>query len=216
MNESSNSGFNTDNSICSKETINTSTSFEKDAPVSENIKDYILKSISKNLKEIINENIQNNQIKYIKNDLFFFSHVPEITLDDYLYRIYKNTKMNISSLIISIIYIDRFIQFNRYILGMNNIHKILLSSCLLSIKFNEDINYDAKYYSKVVGLPVYDLNNLEFYFYVKLQFKLFVDYDIYQKYYEYFSKDNNIETKESESEKETKNNKNDKIRKTKG
>ena len=213
MNESSNSGFNTDNSICSKETINTSTSFEKDITTSENIKDYILKSISRNLKEIINENIQNNQIKYINNDLFYFSHIPEISLEDYLYRIYKNTKMNISTLIISIIYIDRFIQLNRYILSMNNIHKILLSSCLLSIKFNEDINYNAKYYSKVVGLPIYDLNNLEFYFYVKLNFTLFVDYEIYQNYYEYFIKDNNNESKQSESEiKNTKKDKN----KTKG
>ena len=121
--------------------------------------------------------------------------------------------MNISTLIISIIYIDRFIQLNRYILSMNNIHKILLSSCLLSIKFNEDINYNAKYYSKVVGLPIYDLNNLEFYFYVKLNFTLFVDYEIYQNYYEYFIKDNNNESKQSESEiKNTKKDKN----KTKG
>ena len=57
MNESSISSFNTDISISSKETINTSTSFEKDNPVSEDIKKYIIKSISKNLKEIIKENM---------------------------------------------------------------------------------------------------------------------------------------------------------------
>lgn len=207
MNESSNSGFNTDNSICSKETINTSTSFEKDNPVSEDIKENIIKSICRDLKEIINENIQNNQLKYVRNDIFYFNHLPSISLDDYIYRIYKNTKMNISTLIISIIYIDRFCEMNRYVLCMNNIHKIILSSCLLSIKFNEDKNANNKYYSKVAGISIYDLNNLEFNLYVKLHFSLLVDYDMYQKYFYYFCKyNNNFENKEYDKEKKINNN----------
>ena len=149
MNESSFSGFNTDNSISSKETINTSTSFEKDNPIPEDVKKKVIKSISKNLKDIIKENIQNNQMKYVQNDIFCFNHVPGILIDDYINRIYKYTKMNISSLIMSIIYIDRFCEINRYVLCMNNIHKILLTACLVSIKFNEDINISTKYYSEV-------------------------------------------------------------------
>ena len=130
-------------------------------------------------------------MKNVRNDIFYFKHLPGISLDDYIYRIYKNTKMNISTLIISIIYIDRFCEMNRYVLCMNNIHKIILSSCLLSIKFNEDINVNNKYYSKVAGISIYDLNNLEFSLYVKLQFSLLVDFDMYQKYFDYFSKYNN-------------------------
>jgi len=198
MNESSCSGLNTDNSICSKETINTSTSFERDLPISEEKKIYIIKSISKNLKEIIKENIQNNQMLYVRNDIFYYNRVPAISIDDYIKRIFKNTKMNISSLIMAIIYIDRFCEINRYVLSMNNIHRILLTACLLSIKFNEDININTKYYAEVAGIPVLDLNNLEFYLCVKLKFSLFVDYDFYQKYFEYFCKYNCCENKEAE------------------
>ena len=201
MNESSISSFNTDISISSKEAINTSTSFEKDNPVSEDIKKYIIKSISKNLKEIIKENIQNNQMKYVRNDIFYYSHVPSIAIEDYIKRIYKNTKMNISSLIMSIIYIDTFCEINRYVLSMNNIHRIILTACLLSIKFNEDININTKYYAEVAGIPVQDLNNLEFHFIVKIRFSLFVDYYIYQKYFEYFCKYQNTENKPIEAEK---------------
>ena len=200
MNESSFSGFNTDNSISSKETINTSTSFEKDNPIPEDVKKKVIKSISKNLKDIIKENIQNNQMKYVQNDIFCFNHVPGILIDDYINRIYKYTKMNISSLIMSIIYIDRFCEINRYVLCMNNIHKILLTACLDSIKFNEDINISTKYYSEVAGIPICDLNNLEFYFCVNLRFSLFVEYDMYQKYFEYFLKCSNNEKKISEKE----------------
>ena len=199
MNESlSFSGFNTDNSLCSKETVNTSTSFEKDNPIPQDKKKYITKSISKNLKEIIKENIQNNQMKFVQKDIFYFNSIPEISIDDYINRIYKYTKMNISSLIMSIIYIDRFCENNSYVLCMNNIHKLLLTACLLSIKFNEDININMKYFAEVAGLPVYDLNNLEFYFCLRLKFSFFVDYDIYQKYFEYFHKCVNMNNKEKE------------------
>lgn len=198
MNDSSYSGFNTDNSICSKETINTSTSFEKYNPISDDVKKNILNSISKNLKVIIKENIQNNQMKYVQNDIFFFKIIPGISIDDYINRIYKFTKMNISTLIMAIIYIDKFCENERYVLCMNNIHKLLLTSCLLSIKFNEDINISMKYYSEIAGIPIYDLKNLEFYLLVKLRFSFFVDYDIYQKYFEYFYKSANVGNKGKE------------------
>lgn len=195
-----------DYSISSKETINSSISFERDNPISEDIKMHIIKSISKNLKEIISENIQNNQRKYIKNDIFYYRHIPTITIEDYIKRIYKCTKMNISSLINSIIYIDTFCEMNKYVLSMHNIHRILLTSCLLSIKFNEDINVNTKYYAEVAGIPVQDLNNLEFYFIVKIRFSLLVDYYMYQKYFEYFCKYNNSDNKKIEEEKVENNN----------
>ena len=191
MNESSLSEINTDNSICSKETVNTSTSFERDNPVPEDKKKRIIKSISKNLKEIIRENIQNNQIQYVEKDLFYFDQKPNISIEDYINRIYKYTRMNISSLIMSIIYIDRLCEINNYVLCMNNIHKILLTACLVSFKYNEDINISTKYYAEIAGISIYELNYLEFYFCVKLKFSFFVEYDIYQKYFEYFLKYNN-------------------------
>ena len=203
MDESSGSGFNTDNSTCSKETsLSTSTSFEKYNPIyiSKNLKKNIIKSIAQNLKDIIKENIQNNQMKYvIKSDLFYLSRFPSISIEDYINRIFNSTKMNISTLIISIIYIDRFCESNGYVLSLNNIHRILLAACLLSIKFNEDINISEHYYSNIAGVPINDLNNLEFYLYVKLKFSLFVDFEYYQKYFEYFCKSSNFSIKEGES-----------------
>ena len=155
----------------------------------ERLKKHIIKSIAQNLKGIIKENIQNNQMKFvIKSDIFYLNHFPPISIEDYINRIYQRTKMNISTLIISVIYIDRFCETNGYVLSLNNIHRIILAACLLSIKFNEDINLSTQYYASVAGVPVNDLNNLECYLYVKLKFSLFVEYDFYQKYFEYFCK----------------------------
>ena len=85
---------------------------------------------------------------------------------------------------------------------MKNIHRIFLTACLLSIKFNEDVNLNTKYYANVAGITVQDLNNLEFFLIVNLEFSLFVESDIYQKYFEYFCKFNkNNDNKKEEKEK---------------
>ena len=205
MDESILSGFTTENSlsaITKEASLNTFKSLEKYFPIyiSKDLQKRIIKSIAQNLKGIIKENIQNNQMKFvIKSDIFYLNHFPPISIEDYINRIYKGTKMNISTLILSIIYIDRFCEMNNgYVLCMNNIHKLLCTSCLVSVKFNEDININMKYFAEVAGLPVYDLNNLEFYFCLRLKFSFFVDYDIYQKYFEYFNKCVNMNNKEKE------------------
>lgn len=202
MEDSSSSRINTDNSIASQETaINTSPNFEINNPISPYLQKQIIKSIAQNLKDIIKVNIHNNQMKYVKHDIFYISRLPPISLEDYINRIFKNIKMNISSLIISIIYIDRFCELNGYILSLKNIHRIFLTACLLSIKFNEDVNLNTKYYANVAGITVQDLNNLEFFLIVNLEFSLFVESDIYQKYFEYFCKYQNTENKPIEAEK---------------
>jgi len=188
MDESSSTIVNTDNSVSSKETaINTSQNIENSNQISPFMEKHILKSIAQNLRDIIRENIRNNQMKYVKYDLFFINRQHSISIEDFINLIYKNTKMSISTLIMSIIYIDKFCELNKYILSLKNIHRILIASCLLSIKFNED-SISTKYYSKIVGTNDIDLNNLELYFYIKLQFSLFVDQDYYQKYFDYFCK----------------------------
>jgi hypothetical protein len=188
MDESSSTIVNTDNSTSSKETaINTNSNIEYYNQISPYMEKHIIKSIAQNLRDIIRENIRNNQMKYVKFDLFFINRQHSISIEDFINLIYKSTKMSISTLIMSIIYIDKFCEINKYILSLKNIHRILIASCLLSIKFNED-SISTKYYSKIVGTNDIDLNNLEIYLFIKLQFSLFVDYDYYQKYFDYFCK----------------------------
>ena len=192
MDDSSSNEFNMDNSLSSKEDyIRIITNLEEYNPIyiSKNLNKHIIKSIAQSLKEIIKDNIQNNQMKYvIKSDLFYLSRIPPISIEDYIKRIFNYTKMNISTLVMSVMYIDRFCELNGYILSLNNIHRVLLTACLLSIKFNEDINVNTKYYANIAGVSANDLNNLEFYLYIKLKFSLYVDYDLYYKYFEYFCK----------------------------
>ena len=190
MDESSSSFNNTDNSLVSKETeANSSTSFETQYPLlSEAQKNNIINAITANLKDIIQENKQNGGEKYISRDIFYLQFVPSISLGNYIKRLVKYTKMDISSLILSIIYIDRFCEKYKYVLSFNNVYRLLLVSTLISIKFNEDIMVNAKTYSQIAGVQINDLNFMEFQMCIALDFSFNVENDYYQQYFSYFSK----------------------------
>ena len=181
MDESSLSNI-TDNSILSKETEFNS-SYESNSSKELDLKNQIINSISLSLNDLI----KRNKSQKINQDIFYLGFLPPITLRDYINHLMQQTNMEISTLIISIIYIDRFCSKNKYHLNKNNIFRILLSSCLLSLKFNEDRIIKFKDYSEIAAVSVEDLKNLEFSMYLKLHFSLTVKYELYKSYYDFFS-----------------------------
>ena len=185
-------------SIVSKETeasLNDSNEQTKDI----DSKSHIINAICQNLKDIIKDN--SSYADYAPKDQFYLTNVPDISLNgqlhmafivdislnDYIKRLVKYNNMNISTLINAIIYIDIFCEKNKYILCMNNIYLILCSSCLLSIKFNEDVSVNLKTYSKIAGVSLDKIKSLESSLYFNLHFGLFVKEDLYQSYFNYFS-----------------------------
>ena len=189
MDESS-LGNNTDISIISRETdANTSvnTSFESQCPISPNLKNHIISAIALNLKDLIEENKKNNNF-FWKDNIFYLEQIPPISLEDYIRHLVKYTNMNISTLILSIIYIDQFCEKYRYILSLNNIYRLLLVSVFISLKFNEDVMVDAKTYANIAGVSLDDLKMLELQMCTALNFEFFVKSEYYQQYFAYFSK----------------------------
>ena len=124
---------------------------------------------------------------FISKDKFFLERIPSISLNDYINRLVKYTGMDISTLINAIIYIDTLCEKNNYILSMKNIYLLLLSSCLLSLKFNEDIKINLKNYAQIAGISLEILQNLEYSFCLYMQFEFFVKNELYQSYSDYFS-----------------------------
>ena len=185
MDESS-SSKQTKNTMPTKDTYYNCNELEN-STISLDLTNQIITSISSNLEDLIIDNLNDIYKLYVKSDIFFLNHIPQISIEDYIKRILKYTQMNISSLILAIIYIDKMCEKNSYILCFNNIHRLILSSCLLSIKFNEDISFHNDLYARISGESVENVNQLEYEFYVLLNFSLFVDYNYYEKYFEYFS-----------------------------
>ncbi len=96
----------------------------------------IIKTISNILNEIISENKENTKTGKAGKNInftvdqsksaklsFTSKKPPTITIQAYLERILKYTKMEKSTLIITLIYIDRLCEFNQIMLSPFNIHR---------------------------------------------------------------------------------------------
>jgi hypothetical protein len=183
MNDTKDSISTNCNSFLSKE-VESISEINNQIEVNDDLKNIIIDSISFNLEKVIRRN--KNEAKVCPKDLFFLSFIPRISLNKYIRHLVKQTNMEISTLILAIIYIDRFCYINHYTITRNNIIRILLTTCLLSLKFNQDRIITNEAYSKIACVSMKDLQILEIHMYFKLKFSLMVQDSLYKKYYEYF------------------------------
>ena len=117
--------------------------------------------------------------------IFSANSIPKISIYDYLIRIQTYSYIDKNTLIISLIYIDRICELCHITLTYYNIHRILFTSVIIAIKYNEDCFYDNKYYSEIAGVKLHELNNLENAFAQKCNFMFYISDDIFEKYSRY-------------------------------
>ena len=166
-----------DYSDCDSEQSDEETNISRDINVSQ----YLLEEISSILNSIVKQNKKKKNPKDI-DKIFIHGQTPQISIFDYLCRIQKYSLIENSTLIISLIYIDRICKEKGFILTKNNIHRILFISIYTAIKYNEDKIYKNKFYAKIAGISVKELTKLESGFLNLIEFKLFVSDEIYQVY----------------------------------
>ena len=143
----------------------------------------LIEIISDLLKNICEENkVKSDNInKNIKP--FMTESIPSLSIKDYLTRLSQFTKINESTIILILIYIDRIGKINKFVLTYRNIYKLILASMVIAIKYNEDNFYSSEVYAKLGGLSVPELNYLEFQFLILIKFSLFIEKDLFNKYY---------------------------------
>jgi hypothetical protein len=163
--------------------------FNKD---SKNIKasNHVIEIVADILEEIVKDNEKNNENELNRSDsnesaiisVFTSNKTPQISIKKYLTRIMKYSKPETSTVIICLIYIDKICENSSLQLSIYNIHRIILSCMILALKYNEDDYYSNKYYAKVGGISLKELNELEYNIMVLLQFNFFIDDITYEKY----------------------------------
>lgn len=72
---------------------------------------------------------------------------------------------------------------------------------LVAIKYNEDDYFSNEFYAKVGGIKMIEMNKLEYEFLLLIEFNLFVNEDVFNKYNSYLlSAHDNIEEEEINTE----------------
>ena len=60
---------------------------------------------------------------------------------------------SLATYILALILLDKLQASNpSYILNYKNVHKLLMTAIIVSVKVNEDVYYKQSYYAKVAGL----------------------------------------------------------------
>ena len=151
----------------------------------------LINAISKTLTTILESNKKLKNYKEIikSQSIMYFSanSIPNITIKDYLIRIQNYSEIEKSTLILAIILIDHMCKRSGVLLTHYNIHRILFSSVLVSIKFNEDSYFDNNFYSQIAGVKPNELQILEYIFLELNDFNIFVEDIEYQQYEKHLS-----------------------------
>ena len=143
----------------------------------------IIEIISDLLNNICEENKDKSENINKNIKPFMTESIPSLSIKDYLTRLSQFTKINESTIILILIYIDRIGKINKFILTYRNIYKLILASMVIAIKYNEDNFFSSEVYAKLGGLSVLELNYLEFQFLILIKFSLFIEKDLFNKYY---------------------------------
>ncbi|XP_010552777.1 PREDICTED: cyclin-U3-1 [Tarenaya hassleriana] len=97
---------------------------------------------------------------------------PDISVRQYLDRIFKYSGCSPSCFVVAQIYMDRFLQLARVHLTSLNVHRLLITSVMLAAKVLDDRYFNNAYYARVGGVSTRELNRLEMKLLFTLDFKL--------------------------------------------
>lgn len=153
------------------------------------INEVLLQKINKILQTVLDENkkLKNykEKVSEQKNMSFTSYNKPSLSVKDYLYRIQNYSEAEDNTFIIGLIYIDRMCEASSVIITPYNVHRILFTSILLAIKYNEDVNFSDIFYAKISGMNIKEIKKLERDFVDLIGFNFFVKKEYFQKYKQY-------------------------------
>ena len=141
--------------------------------------------VSALLTDICEEGKHNIESKIVLIKPFISRKIPTISIKDFIDRLLKYSKAFKEIIIIILIYLDNICAKNKINLNYYNIHKLIFGSFISAVKFYEDHLYSMKYYAKLGGISLKEALVLENEFMRLIDFKLFVNQKVYDKYYNY-------------------------------
>ena len=103
-------------------------------------------------------------------NIFNYKKTPSISIEDYINHIKKYSIASNESYILASIYRNRICKktpINSY-----NIHRLFLTSLVIASKYWDDNYYSNAFYSKVGGISLLEMNDLEMNFLFLIKFNL--------------------------------------------
>nr|CCD15814.1 unnamed protein product [Trypanosoma congolense IL3000] len=128
------------------------------------------------LENLCNENVEE---PLLTSD--FHSHrIPSMSIANYVLRIQKNGVFSGETLAVSLILLLKYSFATSHPVTYYNVHRLMITSAMLSAKLRDDEFFSNEYYSRVGGISVKEMNKLELGFCTVLQWDIWVEEHEYE------------------------------------
>ncbi|KAF8412922.1 hypothetical protein HHK36_000894 [Tetracentron sinense] len=155
----------------------------------------VITFLSSLLQRVAESNDVNHRLEPQKISVFHGLTRPTISIQTYLERIFKYANCSPSCYVVAYVYLDRFAQRQPSLpINSFNVHRLLITSVLVSAKFMDDMYYNNAYYAKVGGISTTEMNFLEVDFLFGLSFNLNVTPPTFHTYCSYLQKEMLLES----------------------
>ncbi|XP_021755216.1 cyclin-U4-1-like [Chenopodium quinoa] len=146
--------------------------------------------LSSLLQRVAESNDITRRLEPQKVSVFHGLTRPTISVQSYLERIFKYANCSPSCFVVAYVYLDRFTQ-RQPLLPINsyNVHRLLITSVMISAKFMDDMYYNNAYYAKIGGITITEMNFLEVDFLFGLGFHLNVTPNTFHTYCSYLQRE---------------------------
>lgn len=88
-------------------------------------------------------------------------HPPELSVREYLLRLFEQLRCSPECYLIAAIYVDRFLEMNQGSLQSSNVHRLVLAGTVLGAKFFDDVRAPDATFARVGGISARELSTLE-------------------------------------------------------
>jgi hypothetical protein len=139
----------------------------------------ITRGISCTLTNISTANERKSNEQSLK---FTGNSIPSISVAAFYLRLQNYFQCSPVVYIGALIYIDRFIVQSNVILNYFTVHRLMLVGFTVAVKYFEDEHYSNLYYAQVGGIELEELNKLETFMLISLDFDLHICKAEFNKY----------------------------------
>jgi len=101
---------------------------------------------------------------------------PDISVREYVYRIYEHADISMEVMGASMVYMGRLLQSSHIPCNRLTVHRLIISAIILAVKFIEDAVIRNAFFVYIGGLSILELNRMEVEFLKKIDYRLWIDF----------------------------------------
>lgn len=113
---------------------------------------------------------------------FHSLNIPPVSITNYVRMLMHYTRNDVACCILAWIYMSRLLKYHHHYhvaLNSHNCHRLFLISLRIATKYNCDETWDNKFFAKIGGISLSEMNSLEVDFLFGVQMELYVSENDY-------------------------------------